>query len=132
MSHWLFGSAATPRGTASGVNAALLCFQVLVVVVSRALSVPVNAIIVITISWPLTELIDVDSILFSNDSTIIVSIICLYHHVAGGHVTRLKVSNDGLTIQNVTLSDTSSIQCRASNGYGRLLSSVYLNVYGKR
>jgi len=44
--------------------------------------------------------------------------------------SRIKVSNDGLTIRNVTLNDTASILCNASNHYGYRLSSVYLNVYG--
>jgi len=43
----------------------------------------------------------------------------------------MKISNDRLTIRNVTMNDTCSIQCCASNGYGRVLSSVYLNVHGK-
>jgi len=49
----------------------------------------------------------------------------------GNHESRLEVSNDRLTIRNVSMNDTASIQCYASNDYGHVRSSVYLNVYGK-
>ena len=62
-----------------------------------------------------------------------------FTHFCSAHVTkavgrdepRIKVSNDGLTIRDVTLNDTASIVCNASNDYGHVLSSVYLNIYGK-
>jgi len=49
---------------------------------------------------------------------------------AGGDESRIEVSNDRLTMRNVTLNDTASILCGAYNRYGHVLSSVYLNVYG--
>jgi len=50
---------------------------------------------------------------------------------AGQDWSRVQVSTDRLTIRNVTLNDTASILCNASNDYGHNLTSVYLNVYGK-
>jgi len=50
---------------------------------------------------------------------------------AGQDWSRVQVSTDRLMMRNVTLNDTASILCNASNDYGHVLTSVYLNVYGK-
>jgi hypothetical protein len=45
---------------------------------------------------------------------------------------RLLVSGNILTLQNVTSEDVTVVRCDASNLYGDVSASAYLNVYSKQ